>query len=209
MTETDPWPPAGYENFSRRMYYDLDGNELTIEQYAALGDRPQHIGNTNTRKFHISTVWLGINHNWDREGPPLIFETMVFHCYQHTGRAKRLIRSEWRWSSKEEATIGHGLISESVKRYNRQFAQIERFRRYQRKRAGYPKKLPKTEADLFNFLKHYKEAERETDGCFYCGGQRRNRTSEPNNPMRKLLIASQRMSKALQRDRKRWEAGER
>lgn len=27
---------------------------------------------------HISTVFLGLNHNFDDEGPPLLFETMVF-----------------------------------------------------------------------------------------------------------------------------------
>lgn len=27
----------------------------------------------------VSTVFLGINHNFDETGPPLLFETMVFH----------------------------------------------------------------------------------------------------------------------------------
>jgi hypothetical protein len=28
--------------------------------------------------IHVSTVFLGINHNWDPAGPPLLFETMIF-----------------------------------------------------------------------------------------------------------------------------------
>lgn len=28
--------------------------------------------------YWVSTVFLGLNHNWDKEGPPHLFETMVF-----------------------------------------------------------------------------------------------------------------------------------
>jgi len=46
----------------------------------------------------VSTVWLGLNHNWG-DGPPLIFETMVF--------GGRLDQEQRRYSSEEEAKIGH------------------------------------------------------------------------------------------------------
>jgi hypothetical protein len=49
----------------------------------------------------VSTVWLGMNHNWG-EGPPLIFETMAFAC--------RGVYAELecaRYSTEEEALAGH------------------------------------------------------------------------------------------------------
>jgi hypothetical protein len=30
-------------------------------------------------KFFVSTVFLGFDHDWSFKGPPLLFETMVFH----------------------------------------------------------------------------------------------------------------------------------
>ena len=41
--------------------------------YIELGSR--FIGDV---PLEVSTVWIGINHNFSGEGPPLIFETMVF-----------------------------------------------------------------------------------------------------------------------------------
>lgn len=31
--------------------------------------------------YHVSTVFLGIDHQWRAGGPPLIFETMIFGDY--------------------------------------------------------------------------------------------------------------------------------
>lgn len=31
----------------------------------------------------VSTVFLGINHNWSNKGPPILWETMVFTNYKH------------------------------------------------------------------------------------------------------------------------------
>ena len=40
----------------------------------------RHVGNDMINGHHVSTVWLGLDHNY-YGGPPLIFETMVFHGY--------------------------------------------------------------------------------------------------------------------------------
>ncbi len=49
----------------------------------------------------ISTVWLGLNHNWG-PGKPLIFETMIFGGPYN----------EWqmRWSTEEDALKGHEAV---------------------------------------------------------------------------------------------------
>lgn len=53
---------------------------------------------TPDKKHWVSTVWLGLDHNFG-EGPPLIFETMVFK----EGDAGELER----YSTQEEALRGH------------------------------------------------------------------------------------------------------
>lgn len=40
------------------------------------GDR--HVGLDHVQGWTVSTVWLGINHNFLGIGPPLIYETMIF-----------------------------------------------------------------------------------------------------------------------------------
>ena len=37
-----------------------------------------HVNRTKTDKYTVSTVFLGIDHSFGRDGPPIVFETMVF-----------------------------------------------------------------------------------------------------------------------------------
>jgi hypothetical protein len=48
----------------------------------------------------VSTVFLGLDHNWEG-GPPLLFETMIF--------GGPLAESQWRYASWDEAVAGHAL----------------------------------------------------------------------------------------------------
>lgn len=54
---------------------------------------------TISKEVKVSTVFLGLDHNFDLEGPPEVFETMIFggpkdqHC--------------WRYSTKADALLGH------------------------------------------------------------------------------------------------------
>lgn len=50
----------------------------------------------------ISTVWLGLDHSFDRGGLPLIFETMVFESDSDMGGL-----DQRRYSSEAEAMLGH------------------------------------------------------------------------------------------------------
>lgn len=68
-------------------YYDRDGIPITLEQFVSM--RPDQsaivVGSTSimdgaalVRGYDVSTVWLGFDHRYGGEGPPLIFETLVF-----------------------------------------------------------------------------------------------------------------------------------
>lgn len=55
----------------------------------------------------ISTVFLGLDHNWMPDGPPLLFETMVF--------GGKLDQECERSSTWEEAETDHRLMVERVR----------------------------------------------------------------------------------------------
>lgn len=64
-------------------FYDKLGNPLTLLEWDTFlrertdPDYKRVAQTTLPDGKWISTVWLGYNHQWG-EGPPLIFETMVF-----------------------------------------------------------------------------------------------------------------------------------
>jgi hypothetical protein len=52
-----------------------------------------------TSEISVSTVFLGIDHRWHDDGPPLLFETMIF--------GGPLDKKMWRYSSWDDAEAGH------------------------------------------------------------------------------------------------------
>lgn len=59
-------------------YYNFEGEPITREEWAELWAGERHVALTHVGEVDVSTVWLGLNHSILGEGPPLIFETMVF-----------------------------------------------------------------------------------------------------------------------------------
>lgn len=55
----------------------------------------------------VSTVFLGIDHNWNLEGPPILFETMIFG-----GKHDQF---QDRYATKDEAIAGHAKALELAK----------------------------------------------------------------------------------------------
>lgn len=97
--------------------YILKGKEVVptqdiIEWANNFENSDRRVANTLIGKVRVSTVFLGLNHNW-REGPPLIFETMVFG-----GRYDGHIQ---RYSTWDQAEIGH---AEIVKMANQPILKI-------------------------------------------------------------------------------------
>lgn len=76
---------ADYENLSNRMVAQT------------------HIGPA----IMVSTVFLGLDHNFSDTGPPVLFETMVFNGLVE--------RDCWRCSTWEEAEAQHELAVRAVK----------------------------------------------------------------------------------------------
>lgn len=100
-------------------HYKLDENKnpipCSMEEWA---EQLEYMHKTKTKhvvkeiingKF-ISTIWLGLNHNWGNNNLPLLFETMVFADI-NTGCEEYCDR----YSTWKEAEEGHKKAVEWVK----------------------------------------------------------------------------------------------
>lgn len=108
-------------------YYDRQGrplpeNVLTLAMMFGDSDykivKQEKVGHGPGAKW-VSTVWLGLDHNWNMTGPPLIFETMVFPW---TSCGDIYMR---RYSTEEQALAGH-----------RETVEIYKYNRKQRRKHG-------------------------------------------------------------------------
>lgn len=79
-----------------------------MEWAVGLGEENNHIAKDDVGSVHVSTVFLGLDHNYLREGPPVLFETMVFRS--GSGDEMR------RYSSYEDAERGHSEMVAEVRR---------------------------------------------------------------------------------------------
>ena len=88
-------------------FYGLDGQPITMEEWGDLAKSGERIIEQTTlpNGAWVSTVHLGIDHGWG-EGPPIIFESMVF------ARAEDVSDDldQQRYATLEEARSGHALL---------------------------------------------------------------------------------------------------
>jgi hypothetical protein len=84
-------------------YYDRDGQPLELREWSAKFEDKEYkrVALDAVGEASVSTVWLGLNHQWG-DGPPLIFETMVF--------GGKHDEDQWRWSTEADALAGHERI---------------------------------------------------------------------------------------------------
>jgi len=91
-------------------YWTLIGQTAApcgVEDWAAMfGDMARRrVALTRIGPFEVSTVFLGLNHNFSRRGAPLLFETMTFGGggFDMEG----MNDCDGRWSTWAEAEAGH------------------------------------------------------------------------------------------------------
>lgn len=100
-------------------YYDIDGREITdaLEAGRLMESRRRdgsfRIGSDHCAGFWVTTVWLGLNHQFFEEGPPLIFETMIFVENEFPGG--EAFDYQERYSTLAEAKAGHARALALVK----------------------------------------------------------------------------------------------
>lgn len=88
------------------MYWvlDADGNTVPTNDAAAFGrlmrDPRRFLCQDRVGPFFVSTVFLGLDHRFIGDGPPILWETMIF-----TGDDSEPYQE--RYDSKEAALAGH------------------------------------------------------------------------------------------------------
>lgn len=113
----EPWckqyVEAKIDNFKRweepvSRYYDRAGNTMTQDAWnTRFGDYDyKRVDKTEEGDWEVSTVWLGLDHQWG-DGPPHIFETMIFGGEHDQGC--------WRYATEAEAIAGHQRVVEALR----------------------------------------------------------------------------------------------
>jgi len=87
------------------MYYDKSGEPIDLMKWAKYFEDLDYkvIARDMVGGNEVSTVWLGINHNFSDDGAPVIFETMVFPNEDWDGDELYMNR----YSTEAEALEGH------------------------------------------------------------------------------------------------------
>lgn len=82
-------------------YYNRKGEPISVEQWAQEFREDRTVAKTELPNGKvISTVFLGLNHRFG-DGPPLIFESMVFKAGSYTEVDMD------RYTTEEQAKAGH------------------------------------------------------------------------------------------------------
>ena len=86
-------------------FYDMDGNPISADEFATAWSTEDRFLKRDTiyvggRKVLISTIWLGIDHDFSLSGPPQIFETLI----DSSDISDEYI---WRYATKFAALEGH------------------------------------------------------------------------------------------------------
>lgn len=94
------------------MYYKLDGHdvvEATQKEMCAMMEdaESRKVAWTKIGGVNVSTVFLCIDHNLMGEGPPVLFETMIF--------GGPLDQEQERYVTWDEAVAGHEAMVQRVK----------------------------------------------------------------------------------------------
>ena len=88
------------------MYFKLQGYDAvpcSFDEWCIWAqDEPcRRVANTLVGDMRVSTVFLGIDHNFLRDCEPLLFETMIFE------NGKAILDYQKRYSTWDAATEGH------------------------------------------------------------------------------------------------------
>lgn len=92
------------------MHYILDKDKQVVEtdlkgwaEWFESNQRARIVKQHRSDTIHVSTVFLGLDHNFSGTGPPILFETMIFEDPEHPGRESYCER----YTSYIDALRGH------------------------------------------------------------------------------------------------------
>jgi hypothetical protein len=101
-------------------YYDKNLWPITLEEWMTKLNDPHYCTIMRTQLLNgilVSTVWLGLDHGFDPEAKkPVIFESMVFKSAEVQNSKYQDLECQ-RYSTEEEAMIGHTQLITRYKTY--------------------------------------------------------------------------------------------
>lgn len=88
-------------------FYDRNGKQMTMLEWSKVYEDTEYriLGSHYIDNLWVSTVWLGLDHRFLDEGPPLIFESMVFAVPDGDDRWEAIEMR--RYATEKEAMVGH------------------------------------------------------------------------------------------------------
>ena len=95
------------------MFYKLEGRTpiaCTAEELGVwMQDTDRTVALDTVGDMTVSTVFLGVDHEWKDDAPPLLFETLIFRHDKGTDGARR-------YATWDEAERGHRNVVAECKR---------------------------------------------------------------------------------------------
>jgi hypothetical protein len=96
---------AAIENLIRHNHYKLEGTKIvpcSLNEWSKfLSSNNRSLGNDSDHGITVSTVFLGLDHNFSKEGPPILFESMSFGADEEDCE---------RYDTYQNAMIGHRIL---------------------------------------------------------------------------------------------------
>lgn len=103
-----PWANTDIGKRMGLQYYDWDSRPILQWEYSFKHRYfPVHVGDDIINGWRISTVWLGLNLSFGKNGDPIIFETMIFKEDEDLPDNEELLHYQERYSFLKEAAEGH------------------------------------------------------------------------------------------------------
>ena len=93
-------------------HYILEGHEVRVvdrftwAEWLERAGSKRVVAKTWVNQVEVSTMFLGFDQRYGGDGPPLLFETMIF------GGANN--EAQWRYSTWDEAAAGHWSAVKSI-----------------------------------------------------------------------------------------------
>lgn len=110
----------------RPQYYILDaqGEPVAVDDVLTwarwFGDaRKRILARDVIRGVLVSTVFLGLDHNWSFTGPPVLWETMIFD-------SEGSDQYQERYASRASALAGHARALAAIQDWDREVEDLER-----------------------------------------------------------------------------------
>jgi hypothetical protein len=112
--------PHGGIPYPHSHFYKLDKDKNPVPcssfEYSMQFEDPEkrRVAKTQLGPYTVSTVFLCIDHNFGGEGPPVLFETMIWSD-KKTDKPGEFFEFQTRYCTWKEATEGHEFVVQMIK----------------------------------------------------------------------------------------------